>query len=259
MPALLNTLPNLSALLPGAAASYRGYVAALLGEPTAALLRSVDVSDVLGAAAVAVGLCAAWRQVLRMRRTRSTEGVSWPSAVLGVVCVTVWLTYGVVADDAVQMVNNTLALLAAAALCALLLAYARPRVWPALTVAAAAAAAVGAAWLGAGAVGVAAAASALSIAKMLPQLRLALSSASLFGLCPWSTLLGLLSAVLWLGYGLSVTDVAVTVTSFVAAGLSTVVTARRLPPRRTLESLANGRLGSGVARAVAPLAGAGAR
>lgn len=105
----------------------------------------------------------------------------------------------------------------------------------------------------------AAAASTLSIAKMLPQLRLALSSASMFGLCPWSTLLGLLSAVLWLGYGLSVTDVAVTVTSFVASGLSAVVTVRRLPPRRTLQSLANGRLGSGVARAVAPLADAGVR
>lgn len=230
-------------------------LAEVVGDPAAQLLRSVEPSEVFGWAAVVVGILGAWPQVLRVVRTRSTQGVSWVSAVLGALCMAVWLGYGVVVSDHVQVANNLLALLAAGTLCGLLMAYARPRVLPALSLAVGVLGVALAAWLGAGAVGLAVAASLLSIARMVPQVRLALGSSELFGLCPWSTLLGLLAAVLWLGYGLAVTDVAVTVTSFVAAGLYAVVTLRRLPPRRTTCSLAAGRLGPVVARAAGPLAG----
>lgn len=259
MPVLLPLLPGPPVLpvlaLPGHRPRRPDLLAEVVGAPAAELLRSVELSEVFGWAAVVVGLLGAWPQVLRVLRTRSTEGVSWLSAVLGTLCMAVWLGYGVVVADHVQVANNLLALLAAGTLCALLLAYARPRVLPALSLVVGVAGVVLAAWLGAGAVGLAVAASSLSIARMVPQVRLALGSSELFGLCPWSTLLGLLAAVLWLGYGLVVTDVAVTVTSFVAAGLYTVVTLRRLPPRRTTRSLADGRLGPVVARAVTPLAG----
>lgn len=187
-----------------------------------------------------------------MRRTGQTDGVSWTSAVMGLGAVLVWLAYGLVKGDTVQIVNNTVGLLAATALCALLVRFARPKLWPALAALAGGVAALAAVWLGAGVAGVAVAASALSMLRMLPQAKVVLSSGSLFGLCPWSTVLSQAGSVLWLGYGLIVSDPAVTVTSLVAAALSTLVAARRLPPRRTLHSLAQGRLGPLVAAAVAP-------
>lgn len=189
-----------------------------------------------------------------MRRTGSTEGVSWSSSVMGLGAVLVWLTYGVVIGDTVQIVNNSVALAAAGALCVLLVRFARPKLWPALAALAGGVAALTAVWAGAGVAGVAIAASGLSMARMLPQAKVVLSSGPLSGLCPWSTVLGQASSVLWLGYGLVMSDPAVTVTSMVAAALTTLVAARRLPPRRTLVSLSNGRLGPVVAWAASPVA-----
>lgn len=229
----------------------------MLGRPRRfALVRFSEISvvDVVGWAAVVVGLVGAWPQVLRMRRTGATDGVSWASAVMGVAAVMMWLAYGVAAQDPVQVVNNTLAMVAAVALCALLFAHARPKVLPAVAGLGASLVVLALVWALTGVVGVAAVASGLSIVRMVPQARLVARRGPLGGLCPWSTVLALTGSVLWLAYGVAVADVAVTVTSLAAAGLGALVAARRLPPRRTLRSLSNGRLGPAVSWLVTPVA-----
>lgn len=92
----------------------------------------------------------------------------------------------------------------------------------------------------------------ISSGRLLPQTRLAVSGAPLWGLCPWSTLLAWLAMAAWVAYGCVVGDHGVAVCSAVALSMQSAIVAYRLPARRTLDSLAGGRLGGGVAQLVSP-------
>jgi uncharacterized protein with PQ loop repeat len=94
----------------------------------------------------------------------------------------------------------------------------------------------------------------ISCLRMVPQARLALSRAPLWGLCPWATILAWVGMALWLVYALMVGDIALALCSAVGVVMQGAVLAYRLPPRRTLASLAAGRLGAPVATFVAPVA-----
>ena len=97
--------------------------------------------------------------------------------------------------------------------------------------------------------------SAISSVRMWPQARLALSRVPLWGLDPWATALGWVGWLLWAAYGLAVGDPAVALSSAAGLAMHSVVVAFRLPPRRTLHSIACGRLGPVAAQVAGSVAG----
>lgn len=208
----------------------------------------------IGALAAALSVYATVPQVLRAARTRSVEGISWSSILLSLGTMTLWAVYAVAVADAMQIVNNSLALLLLAALAVVVMRAGVPRsAWlPVVVVFATALASI---WVVdvANSFTLAMVGTLASSMRMLPQTRLAVSGAPLWGLCPWSLLLAWTGTVLWLLYGLMVWDPALAICCSVLLVMQTVVVVYRLPLRRTLASLAGGRLGRPVARVAAPL------
>ena len=213
------------------------------------------VSLVLGAVASLFSLSATVPQVVRAARTRSVEGLSWGSVVLSLATFTLWCVYALAVADGVQIVNNFVAF-------ALLVA---------LAVVVDPAGGAGTSWTAVAAVGGSAAAAALTLdllnpfvlamaattvssVRMVPPTRLALARVSLTGLDPWATVLAWWGMLLWLAYGALVGDVGVGLCSLIALVMQSVILAVRLPPRRTLGSVAGGRLGRVMARVAGPLA-----
>ena len=214
----------------------------------------MSVVVLVGAAATLLSLYATVPQVMRAARTRSAEGVSWFSIMLNMATMTMWAVYAVAVADEIQIVNNALALVLLGVLAVVLLRAGVPRgAWTPLAVVFATG--LVSVWLVdvANSFTLAMVGTAVSSLRMLPQARLALSGASLWGLCPWSTILAWCGSVLWLSYGLLAADLPLAVCSVILLGMQTVVVVHRLPLRRTLASLAGGRLGARVARATSPL------
>lgn len=208
----------------------------------------------VGAVAAALSVYATVPQVLRAARTRSVEGVSWSSTLLSLGTMTLWAVYAVAVSDAMQIVNNTLALLLLAALAVVVMRAGVPSsAW--LPVAIVFATALASIWVVdvANSFTLAMVGTVASSMRMLPQTRLAVSGAPLWGLCPWSVLLAWSGTALWLLYALMAWDVALAICCSVLLVMQTVVVVYRLPLRRTLASLAAGRLGRPVARVAAPL------
>jgi uncharacterized protein with PQ loop repeat len=211
---------------------------------------------VLGAAASFFALSSTVPQIVRAVRSRSAEGVSWSSLLMNVLASAVWATYGAAAADPFLLAYNTLAvallvvlavalraaegpaprsrgLVAGIAVCACALAVlALPRLSP-----------ITLALLG----------TVVSSVRMWPQARLALSRTPLWGLDPWATALSWVGWLLWAAYGVAVDDHALTVCSVTGLALHSVVVAFRLPPRRTLHSIASGRLGPLAAQVAGPV------
>lgn len=173
---------------------------------------------------------------------------------LSLVTFTLWCVYSVAVADQIQLVNNALALALLVVLAVVLVRAGGCRgLWPAVG-----------AILGAGVLSVllldisnsftlAMAGTTISSLRMVPQTRLALARAPLWGLDPWGTLLAWVGCVLWLTYSLLVGDQALLLCSAIGTGMQSLILAFRLPPRRTLASLAGGRLGPRVARVVVPV------
>lgn len=209
---------------------------------------------VVGVAASLVSLYSTVPQLIRAARTRSADGVSWDSLVLSLATFTLWCVYAVAVADSIQLVNNTIALLL---LVALAVVVARAGVarssWSAVVAVFGSAAA--SIWLldVANSFTLAMVGTTISSLRMVPQTRLALSRAPLWGLCPWSTLLAWLGMLLWLAYAVMVGDLALAICSFVGMSMQSAIVAHRLPPRRTLASLAGGRLGRPMARLAGPI------
>ena len=214
----------------------------------------LPVSLLLGAFASFLSLSATVPQVLRAARTRSAAGLSWSSLVMSLSTFTLWVVYAVAVADRVQLVNNTIAfgLLVALAVVVVRAGGVR-RSWSALVAVLVTAAASMLLVDVSNAFVLAMCGTTISSMRMLPQTRLALSRAPLWGLCPWSTLLAWGGAFLWLGYGLLVGDLALALCSAIMVAMQSLIVAFRLPPRRTLASLAAGRLGARVARFVVPV------
>lgn len=192
-------------------------------------------------------------QVLRALRTRVTDGLSTGTLALSLIGCAQWCAYGIGVLDLAQIVNNVINLVLLSLLAyALVLAGVMHR-WQAVGLLLAAGGIAAAVAGLASPVAAAAVATTIGLGAKLPQVRIALSGAPLWGLDPWTVLLGFVSPALWIGYGLVVGDHVVVASSTISGMLSAVIVWRRLPPRRTLWSLAAGRLGPRVARAVAPL------
>lgn len=214
----------------------------------------VSVVVLVGSAASVLSIFATVPQVLRAARTRSVEGVSWSSILLSLGTMTLWCVYAFAVRDALQIINNTLALVLLAALAVVVMRAGVPRnSWaPVAVVFASALASV---WLVdvANSFTLAMVGTTASSLRMLPQARMAVSRAPLWGLCPWATILAWAGTALWLAYGLLNTDLALSICCSLLLAMQSVVLAYRLPLRRTLASLARGRLGLQVAQMVGPL------
>jgi MtN3 and saliva related transmembrane protein len=214
----------------------------------------VSVVVLVGSAASLLSLYATVPQVVRAARTRSVEGVSWSSILLSMATFTLWCVYAVAVADAIQLVSNTLALVLLAALAVVVMRAGVPRrAWA--PVAVVFVSALASFWLVdvASSFTLAMVGTTASSLRMLPQARLAVSRAPLWGLCPWSTLLAWWGTALWLVYGVLAADLPLTICCFVLLAMQSVVLAYRLPLRRTLASLARGRLGRPVAQLVMPI------
>jgi MtN3 and saliva related transmembrane protein len=212
---------------------------------------------VLGAVASSFSLSATVPQVVRAFRSRSAEGVSWDSVLLNLVALVLWCVYSATVVDRVQLVNNTVSF-ALLLVLAVALLRAGGRSWGAGTAGAVAAVVV------AGSLAVtvvdafgpfvlAMIGTLISSVRMWPQARLALSRAPLWGLDPWATALGWVGWLLWTCYGLLAADHAVAVCSLAGLVMQSTIAAFRLPPRRTLHSIAGGRLGPVAARVAVPV------
>lgn len=210
---------------------------------------------VLGAVASSFSLAAVVPQVVRAARTRSVDGLSWASTVLSLATFTLWCVYAVAVADRVQVVNNVLALglLVALAVVSIRAGGAGRASWAAVTAVLCSAALAVVTVDVFNSFVLAMAATTVGSVRMVPQTRLALSRAPMTGLDPWATLLAWVGMVLWAGYGVVAGDLGVLLCSAIAAVMQSLVVWVRLPPRRTVATLAAGRLGGGVARVATPV------
>jgi len=214
----------------------------------------VSVVVLIGCAASVLSLYSVVPQVLRAARTGSAEGISWSSILLSLATFTLWGVYAFAVADAIQVINNGVALILLAALAVVLMRAGVPRKgWTPF--AAVFVTGLASLWLVdvANSFTLAMVGTTISSLRMLPQTRLALSKAPLWGLCPWSTVLAWCGNALWLGYGVLVADYALGLCSLIMFTLQTVILVHRLPLRRTLASLAGGRLGHQVAAFILPI------
>ncbi|WP_337061874.1 SemiSWEET family transporter [Kineococcus sp. G2] len=197
----------------------------------------------LGLLAAAVGIVTGVPQLVRLLRSPDASGLSFSSSVLGVLGAGTWLTYGLLLLDAAQIVANVPGLTCAAATAVL----AARRLGVPLSRGLAAVAAwtplVVAAHLAGGATLVGALATAVSLVRMVPQVRTAFGSGSLAGLAPGTYVLTQVSGALWTVYGAATGQPSVVVCSLVSALLAGVVLSRRLPPRHVVRALHAGRFG----------------
>lgn len=215
---------------------------------------SINIALLVGLIASLIGLAGTIPQVLRARRT-TVEGLSWGSQLLTLSTCTIWGVYGFAIFDGVQIFNNLAALLLNGLLVAAIVA-AQPANRPVQAVAVIAATAIAAVLLVVltsplvvGMIG-----SLIGAVRLLPQLRMAISGQPLWGLDPWAVQLALGSSGIWLVYGLAAADAAVISSAGLAVVINTTICARRLPPRRTLRSIADGRIGPHAARYATPMA-----
>lgn len=214
----------------------------------------MSVVVLVGASASLLSLYSTVPQALRAARTRSAEGVSWSSIMLSMSTMTLWAVYAFAVADEIQIVNNALALVLLGVLAVVVVraGVARAAWVPVAVVFATGLASV---WLVdvANSFTLAMVGTTVSSIRMLPQARLVMSGAPLWGLCPWSTLFAWAGSGTWLAYAVLVGDLPLALCSLILVAMQSVVVFYRLPLRRTLASLAGGRLGSPVARVATPL------
>lgn len=209
---------------------------------------AVSAVALLALVTVSIGLFSAAPQAVRAWRTRDVTGVSAGTVALTLTLVSLWFAYGLLIADPAQLVNNggmAVFFLVVAAV----VAGQHPRLsgWePFALVVSVTASAYVVGSLTSPALP-AAVGTLVGVVAKLPQVRLARSGAPLWGLCPWSTLLSMLTLVLWVCYGAAIGDAAVVVSAGLSALMQAVIVRHRLPLRRTVASLAAGRLGHRVA------------
>ncbi|WP_432495304.1 SemiSWEET family transporter [Kineococcus auxinigenes] len=197
----------------------------------------------LGLLAAAIGIATGVPQILRLLRSPDASGLSFSSSVLGMLGAGTWLTYGLLLMDPAQLVGNVPGLGCAAVTVVLAARRLGLPLRHAGTAVAAWVPIVAAAQLLGGATLVGALATAVSLVRMVPQVRTAFGSGSLAGLAPGTFVLTQLSATLWTVYGAATGQPSVVVCSVVSAVLAGVVLSRRLPPRHVVRALHAGRLG----------------
>nr|WP_240897098.1 SemiSWEET family transporter [Kineococcus vitellinus] len=217
--------------------------------PIATLISSI------GLLAAGVGIVTGVPQIVRLLRSPDASGLSYSSAVLGMLGCATWLTYGLLLMDPAQLVANVPGIACAV----LTVVLAARRLGARLSSALIATLAwtpvvVGAHVLG-GAELVGVVATVVSLVRMLPQVRTVFGRESLAGLAPASFVLTQASAVLWTVYGVATAQPSVVVCSAVSVVLSGIVLSRRCPPQAVLRALHAGRFGVVGQVLVRPVAG----
>ncbi|MCI2239236.1 SemiSWEET family transporter [Paenibacillus sp. TRM 82003] len=197
----------------------------------------------LGLLAASVGIVTGVPQLVHLVRSPDASGLSFSSSVLGVLGAGTWLTYGLLLMDPAQLLGNVPGLACAAATAVLAARRLGVPLSRGLAAVAAWVPAVFAAHTAGGAALVGALATAVSLVRMVPQVRTAFGSGSLTGLAPGTYVLTQVSATLWTVYGLATAQPSVVVCSVVSALLAGVVLSRRLPPRHVVRALHAGRFG----------------
>ncbi|MDN4162179.1 PQ-loop domain-containing transporter [Nocardioides abyssi] len=201
--------------------------------------------------AVTLSLLTQLPQVHRALRTRVTDGLSTGTLGLSLLCCASWCAYGMAVLDVAQVANNVVNLALLALLAHALVLAGALRRWQGVVLVAGSVGTASAVAQLTSPVAAATMAATIGFGAKVPQVRVALSGAPLWGLAPLSVVLGFVSPALWAGYGFVTGDPVVLVASLVSGALSAVILWRRLPPRRTLGSLSTGRLGPRVARVAA--------
>jgi uncharacterized protein with PQ loop repeat len=197
----------------------------------------------LGLFAAALGILTGVPQVVRLLKDPDATGLSFSSSVLGVLSSGTWLTYGFLLLDPAQLVANVPGLGCAVATVVLAARRLGVSLTPALVATLAWVPVVSAAFLLGGPVAVGMVATAVSLVKMLPQVRTVLRREPVHGLAPTTFVLTQVSATLWTVYGLATGQLSVVVCSVVSAVLAGVVLSRRCPPLAVARALHEGRLG----------------
>lgn len=197
----------------------------------------------LGLFAAGLGILTGVPQVLRLLKDPDATGLSYSSAVLGLLAAGTWLSYGVALLDPAQLLANVPGVACAAVTVVLAARRLGLRLSSAAVAVAAwtpvvvAAFAVG----GVGLVGVLG--TAVSLVKMLPQIRTVVRREPLHGLAPATFVLTQVSATLWTVYGVASGQASVAVCSAVTVVLAGVVLSRRCPPLAVARALHEGRFG----------------
>ncbi len=180
----------------------------------------------IGLVAAGVGITVSFPQVWRLWRSTHALGISYASAVLGLLATSTWLTYGFLIVDPAQMLANVPGIVGAVLIAVLVVRRGRLSPAPALVAAAAWATLVvaGDNAVGAGRVGTLA--TTVTLVARVPQVWTAFRAPSLAALAPATFVLTVASASLWLTYGVCTHDAPVWTSSTGAMLLSLVILAR---------------------------------
>ena len=197
----------------------------------------------LGLVAAAIGILTGVPQVLRLLRNPDASGLSYSSAILGVLSSATWLTYGTLLLDPAQLVANVPGLGCAVVTVVLAARRLGVALTPALAATLAWVPVVVGAHVAGGAAAVGVVATAVSLVRMLPQVRTVLRREPLHGLAPAGFVLTQVSAALWTVYGCATGQVSVVVCSAVSAVLAGIVLSRCCPPLAVARALHSGRFG----------------
>jgi len=213
----------------------------------------------LGAVASFFSLSSTVPQVVRAVRTSITDGISWGSLLLNLCALVLWCVYSVAVVDDLQLLNNAAGFGLLLVLVGAVLRTGSRSWWrgvgTALLVVVIACAVAVAVVEAFDPFALAMVGTVVSSVRMWPQTRLALARAPLWGLDPWATALGWAGWLLWAAYGVAAADHALAVCSLTGLVMQSTILAFRLPPRRTLHSIAGGRLGPWAARVAGPVSG----
>ncbi|GIJ48928.1 hypothetical protein Val02_58140 [Virgisporangium aliadipatigenens] len=184
--------------------------------------------SLIGLVAASIGTAVSVPQIVRLIRSSHADGVSYPTALLGVLMAGTWLAYGLASRDPAQIVANVPGLIGMVVVAVLVARRtSASRLWSALTVAGWIGIA-GAAYALGGPLALGFSATVISIVRQAPQLIMVLQPGPLDGLAPTSYLLAIGSAVLWSVYGLGTAQPPVYGTALTTVAISLVVLMRTL-------------------------------
>lgn len=208
-------------------------------------LRRLTMSalTVLGTSAAVASISSAWPQAVRLVRTRTPDGVSLATALMGVIGCATWLTYGALKVDAAQLITNAVCLGSALIVAFVVARETAARRAPLLLACAAWAVFAAGAAVAAGPAAIGLLATGLGLVSRLPQVRLALTATNLRGLSPAACAMAICASTAWLMYALVAGDTTVAISSSIGFVLNALVLVRRCPPPVVLRAMRAGRLG----------------
>ena len=184
------------------------------------------VISAVGMTAATIGISCSTPQVWRLWRSPDAEGVSHASAVLGVLAVSSWLSYGLSLVDWAQIVANIPGLVGALAILTLVVVRSGATFRPTVVAAAAWSVVLLAAFRIGGPEALGVSATTVTLVARGPQVWTAYRSTSLAALSPLSFALTVVSASLWVTYGLGTGEAPVFTSATAGLTMSVLILAR---------------------------------